>query len=509
MNTGWQDWQQQHDVAEFASFFCGRHRVQAVTGEWEARTYVDGVGQPGDAGLSTQPILLVMPSTPPGLAPELKVQSLVDSWYAQEATHAFTVAPSVLLLQLGRFKVVNGKVQKVHTSVTIDKVLWIPIYENANFQVGSVKYRLASAICHHGQHPRAGHYQALLHSANGLWSCDDNRGSRRCDFVPEWSKHRALGCILSPFFLHENEKKITQCIRLFKKDPSSVAKDLLELNDVKGGTSKAIAEKLLRKLASRNLGEVDADWMKVLSTLGQDELSEDDKLTLTLIMAKKRQTEYLADNWEAFCISEWLPAMEIKDIYDLFQELRKRGEAERSPPKRRRRDSSGNSAPSGHSPAYAVGRHLADRLHEASSLEDLHRHRDILVSLYNMQEQPETMAELADWFQKNYAISDSCWAEEVDLTALDALLTTLSLNDCPLASPFRTAMGDLAMAAGRRHQTNQKAAAAFRVAIGAEPTRQEAKVRLLDVLLRSQARGDKINADEVVALMASTRTLSV
>ena len=67
------------------------------------------------------------------------------------------------------------------------------------------------------------------------------------------------------------------------------------------------------------------------------------------------------------------------------------------------------------------------------------------------------------------------WAEEVDLTALDALLTTLSLNDCPLVCPFRTAMGDLAMAAGRRHQTEDKAAAAFRVAIGAEPTRQEAK----------------------------------
>ena len=137
-----------------------------------------------------------------------------------------------------------------------------------------------------------------------------------------------------------------------------------------------------------------------------------------------------------------------------------------------------------------------------------------------LKEQPETMAELADWFQKNYAISDSCclrsidavifffrkcssntgvergaccdwipnitgrvmitnplegWAEEVDLTALDALLTTLSLNDCPLVCPFRTAMGDLAMAAGRRHQTEDKAAAAFRVAIGAEPTRQEAK----------------------------------
>ena len=72
------------------------------------------------------------------------------------------------------------------------------------------------------------------------------------------------------------------------------------------------------------------------------------------------------------------------------------------------------------------------------------------------------------------------WAEEVDLKALDALLTTLSLDDCPLC-PLRTAMGDLAMVAGRRHQTNDKAAAAFRVAIAADPTRQEAKAGTCEI----------------------------
>ena len=63
-----------------------------MAGEWEARTNVHGVGQPGDAGLSAQPILLHLPTLPPGLAPVLKVQSLVDQWYAQEAICLYSVA---------------------------------------------------------------------------------------------------------------------------------------------------------------------------------------------------------------------------------------------------------------------------------------------------------------------------------------------------------------------------------------------------------------------------------
>ena len=160
--------------------------------DWEARTNVHGVGQLGDAGLSAQPILLHLPTPPPGLASVLKVQSLVDQWYAQEAVHAFTALPSVLMLQLGRFLVRDGQIHKLQTQVHADEFIWIPLFTNANFQVRPVKYERIAVICHHGEHPSS-HYQAILHDGCNCWSCDDNRGSHSCTTVPPW---HAKGCYL-------------------------------------------------------------------------------------------------------------------------------------------------------------------------------------------------------------------------------------------------------------------------------------------------------------------------
>ena len=184
--AGWTNSHQQQDVAEFASFLCKKHKISLVAGEWEARTYIHGVGHPGDAGLSAQPILLHLPSLPPGLSSTPRVQSLVDQWYAQEAIHAFTVLPSVLMLQLGRFRVQQGQIHKIHTHVQVDEWLWIPHFLNANFQVRPIKYERIAVICHHGEHPRSGHYQAMLHSHDCSWSCDDNRSSHLCSDMPIW-----------------------------------------------------------------------------------------------------------------------------------------------------------------------------------------------------------------------------------------------------------------------------------------------------------------------------------
>eukprot|EP00439_Symbiodinium_sp_Y106_P052892 s6280_g7.t1 len=117
---GWRDINRQHDVVEFAAYMFDRHGVTLVQGEWEARTGIPMVGQPGDVGQCTQPLLLHLPNLPPGLA-ALQVQSLVDQWHAQEAIHAFTAAPSVLIIQLGRFSSEDGRVRKVHTSVLVDE----------------------------------------------------------------------------------------------------------------------------------------------------------------------------------------------------------------------------------------------------------------------------------------------------------------------------------------------------------------------------------------------------
>ena len=173
---GWRDINRQHDVVEFAAYMFDRHGVTLVQGEWEARTGIPMVGQPGDVGQCTQPLLLHLPNLPPGLA-ALQVQSLVDQWHAQEAIHAFTAAPSVLIIQLGRFSSEDGRVRKVHTSVLVDEVLRLPVYIDAGLHVRPHAYHRVATICHHGEHPRSGHYQALLFDETQAWCCDDRRAA--------------------------------------------------------------------------------------------------------------------------------------------------------------------------------------------------------------------------------------------------------------------------------------------------------------------------------------------
>ncbi|CAE7239429.1 PRP2 [Symbiodinium sp. CCMP2456] len=132
--TGWQDRHRQHDVVEFASFINDKHKLPLVEGTWEARTFLHGEGLIKDTGHSAQPLLLHMISAPPGLAPICQVQSLVDSWHAQEDVHAFTVLPPVLMLQLGRFHNADGRINKLHTHVEVDEELWIPLFNGAGIQ---------------------------------------------------------------------------------------------------------------------------------------------------------------------------------------------------------------------------------------------------------------------------------------------------------------------------------------------------------------------------------------
>ena len=182
---GWRDINRQHDVVEFASYMFTRHHVAAVQGEWEARTGIPTVGQPGDTGHSSQPLLLHLPHLPPGLV-TLKVQSLVDQWHAQEAIHAFTVAPSILFIQLGRFSSEGGRVQKVHSSVTVEETIQVPVFRDAGLYVRPQPYRCVATISHHGEHPRSGHYQAVLFEGSTFWCCDDGRTAQSMPALPAW-----------------------------------------------------------------------------------------------------------------------------------------------------------------------------------------------------------------------------------------------------------------------------------------------------------------------------------
>ena len=109
LTSGWKDSQRQHDVCEFAAYMCKLHKITMVQGEWEARTYINGVGQPGDAGYTTQPLLLSLPNRPPGLDDPVQVQSMVDLWHAHEAVHAFTALPQFSFCKWQDFELTKGE----------------------------------------------------------------------------------------------------------------------------------------------------------------------------------------------------------------------------------------------------------------------------------------------------------------------------------------------------------------------------------------------------------------
>ena len=106
---------------------CGRHNVHPVQGEWASRKLQDGEITQVDVGHTTQPLFLAVPSLPPGLS-TVQVQTLVSSWMTQDVAHAFTAAPLVLMLQLGRFRAADGRIIKLHTSIEVDDTIQVPIF---------------------------------------------------------------------------------------------------------------------------------------------------------------------------------------------------------------------------------------------------------------------------------------------------------------------------------------------------------------------------------------------
>ena len=78
--SGWAESHRQHDVVEFTAFFLQRHNITLAQGTWHARRLQDGHIQIRDMGQCPQPITLRMPTVPPGLAPTIQVQSLIDFW---------------------------------------------------------------------------------------------------------------------------------------------------------------------------------------------------------------------------------------------------------------------------------------------------------------------------------------------------------------------------------------------------------------------------------------------
>ena len=211
--SGWAESHRQHDVAEFAAFFIQKHNVTMPQGSWTARLYQDGAVQICDVGHCTQPITLRMPHTPPGLSPIIQVQSLVDYWSGaptSDTIQALAQTPQLLLLQIDRFEIDCGRINKRLDGVEVNRLLVMPVFSDGALGIQTARYQLIAFIKHHGIHPQAGHYTTILLHQNQCWQCDDNREAQYkpdipSSTVPSRNKHifcsiADLMCALSAGF---------------------------------------------------------------------------------------------------------------------------------------------------------------------------------------------------------------------------------------------------------------------------------------------------------------------
>ena len=74
----------------------------------------------------------------------------------QDVAHAFTAAPLVLMLQLGRFRAADGRIIKLHTSIEVDDTIQVPIFTGDDVQIRHAAYHCTAMICLHGAHPKTG-----------------------------------------------------------------------------------------------------------------------------------------------------------------------------------------------------------------------------------------------------------------------------------------------------------------------------------------------------------------
>ena len=105
----------------------------------------------------------------------MSVQTCLNAWHQQAATHALIDEPDFVVLQLGRFATTESGTRKLHINVEVDQLLHVPV-----FTVGAscrfCKFGLSSPIRQHGATPEAGYYTAVPCESGQLkWQTDDHR----------------------------------------------------------------------------------------------------------------------------------------------------------------------------------------------------------------------------------------------------------------------------------------------------------------------------------------------
>ena len=179
--AGWAEAHRQHDIGEFMGYLLTPIRPPIMQGRWQARCLADDgrAARCLDQGLGTQALPLGIPSRPPGLAPRLEIQTMLNMWHHdRDRTVGFVEPPSVLPIQLLRFQVCQGNVRKIRTEVSLEKHIQVPIFINDGLATQSCVYSLHAYVVHHGLSPKSGHYTTvLMRGSKKFWLCDDARSA--------------------------------------------------------------------------------------------------------------------------------------------------------------------------------------------------------------------------------------------------------------------------------------------------------------------------------------------
>ena len=167
--TDWQEPHRQHDAAEFLMYVLGRTHFPAHDGQWAVYR---GHRHLDDSSLQTSPLIL-------NIGRHKTIQAMIQAWHQDEATSRYiTAGPRIIVIQLTRFLVQQGRIRKSTAKVPIPDTVHIPTRTGDGAAV--LSYRVVGGIYHLGPRAQVGHYRTFQlerteASELRMWVTDDGR----------------------------------------------------------------------------------------------------------------------------------------------------------------------------------------------------------------------------------------------------------------------------------------------------------------------------------------------
>ena len=144
MWPGWTRPARQHDAGEFLPHLCQRTDCEPLRGGWEARKHRGRAYEVLDEQFTRPHVRLP-------LQRPFQIQEAIQHWHNQDAMHAFTHAPELLILQISRFLHTDRSIRKTRQSFDIQRHLEVPTFVDPAGTVEQQPYKLCGGVLHIGK----------------------------------------------------------------------------------------------------------------------------------------------------------------------------------------------------------------------------------------------------------------------------------------------------------------------------------------------------------------------